>query len=169
MNEMKHTTKYNIKYRDFPIEDDGDALVAILEATGFFYPEEIDIALELLNEKLKFGDSSTYQFIFAEYESTVVGYICYGKIPLTKASYDVYWIAVDPHYQGKGIGYALLQQAEEKIRHEDGKHFYIETSGRKLYQPTHAFYLKAGYTIIAVFKDFYADGDDKLVFYKKLL
>jgi len=88
---------------------------------------------------------------------------------LTKASYDVYWIVVHPDFQGKGIGYALLSKAEEKIKTLDGKHFYIETSGRKLYEPTHAFYLKAGYSIAAVFKDFYADGDDKLVFYKKLL
>lgn len=165
---MEKTIKNNLHYRDYPIEHDCDAIVTLLETTGFFYPEEVDIALELIEEKLNSGDSSSYQFIFAEYDSTVIGYICYGKIPLTKASYDVYWIAVDPRFQGKGIGYALLSKAEAKVRQENGKHFYIETSGRKLYEPTHSFYLKAGYSIIAVFKDFYADGDDKLVFYKKL-
>ncbi len=165
---MKHIINNHTTYRDFPVLTDCDAVVSILDATGFFYPEEIDIALELVNEKINNPEISSYQFIFAEYENTVVGYICYGKIPLTKAAYDVYWIAVNPNFQGMGIGYSLLSQAEEKIRMEGGKHFYIETSGRKLYEPTHAFYLKAGYSIIAVFKDFYADGDDKLVFYKKL-
>jgi ribosomal protein S18 acetylase RimI-like enzyme len=166
---MKHTIKNHIQLRDLPIHTDCNAIELMLEATGFFYPEEIDIALELINEKINYPDTSTYEFLFAEYQSTVIGYICFGKIPLTKASYDVYWIVVHPDFQGKGIGYALLSKAEEKIKTLDGKHFYIETSGRKLYEPTHAFYLKAGYSIAAVFKDFYADGDDKLVFYKKLL
>lgn len=166
---MKHTIKNHIQLRDFPNHTDCDAIASLLQATGFFYPEEIDIALELISEKINHPDVSTYEFLFAEYENTVVGYICYGKIPLTKASYDVYWIAVHPDFQGKGIGYTLLVAAEENIKAHDGKHFYIETSGRKLYEPTHTFYCKAGYSIIAVFKDFYADGDDKLVFYKKLL
>ncbi|NMB63961.1 MAG: GNAT family N-acetyltransferase [Spirochaetes bacterium] len=166
---MKHVIKNLIQYRDFPVQTDCDTVVSILDATGFFYPEEIDIALELLNEKINYPDSSSYEFIFAEYQTTVIGYICYGRIPLTKASWDVYWIAVHPDFQGNGIGYALLSKAEETIKLHDGKHFYIETSGRKLYEPTHTFYLKAGYTVSAVFKDFYADGDDKLVFYKKLV
>lgn len=166
---MKHTIENHIQMRYFPIDTDCNAIVSMLEATGFFYPEEIDIALELINEKINYPETSTYQFLFAQYQSTVIGYICYGKIPLTKASYDVYWIAVHPDFQKKGIGYTLLSKAEEKTKVHDGKHFYIETSGRKLYEPTHAFYRKAGYSIVAVFKDFYADGDDKLVFHKKLI
>jgi ribosomal protein S18 acetylase RimI-like enzyme len=158
-----------IVYRDYVIASDVVVIPAILDATHFFYQEEIEIALELLNEKINCGDSSTYQFIVAECDNTVAGYICYGKIPLTQASYDVYWVAVHPDFQGNGIGYTLLLRAEETIKRELGCHLFIETSGRKLYQPTHSFYRKSGYTISAVFTDFYADGDDKLVFYKKLI
>ena len=165
---MKNSITHQIVYRGNPLPTDCDLIVSILESTGFFYPEEVDIALELINEKINYPESS-YQFIFAEYEDNVIGYICFGKIPLTKASYDVYWIAVHPRFQGKGIGYSLLYRAEEAIKRQNGKNFYIETSGRKLYKPTHSFYLNAGYSIIAVFKDFYADGDDKLVFCKKLV
>ena len=37
-------------------------------------------------------------------ETVVVGYACYGPIACTVASYDLYWIAVDPQFQRHGIG-----------------------------------------------------------------
>ena len=49
-----------------------------------------------------------------------------------------------------------------------GQGVYIETSSQDKYLPTQNFYMKCNYELTARFKDFYAEGDDKLVFKKTL-
>ena len=57
---------------------------------------------------------------------------------------------------------------KEEVNAAGGLDVYIETSSRALYQPTQSFYAKAGYRLAAEFPDFYAAGDGKLVFVKRL-
>ena len=45
----------------------------------------------------------------------------------------------------------------------------IETSSLPHYEPTRRFYLKHGYELGATLRDFYAEGDDMVVFRKLLL
>jgi len=73
---------------------DVQAIAGIVQSTGFFSSEELHIAEELAQEKLKLHQSCSYQFLFAEKQGQVVGYTCYGPIPATQGSYDIYWIVV---------------------------------------------------------------------------
>lgn len=145
---------------------DRDAVRRIVEATGFFRPDETEVAVELVDEALSKGDAAGYHFIFAELDGQVVGYACYGPIACTLGSYDLYWIAVDPERQGWGIGQRLLHEAECQIVQREGRHIYIETSGRPQYAPTRAFYQRCGYEVAAVLSDFYDCGDDKVIWRK---
>ena len=44
----------------------------------------------------------------------------------------------------------------------------IETSSLPRFAATHAFYGKHGYTKVARIPDFYADGDSKVIFAKRI-
>ena len=44
----------------------------------------------------------------------------------------------------------------------------METSSRPPYAPARAFYRRCGYEVDAVLKDYYDDGDDKVIFAKAL-
>ncbi len=138
----------------------------IVKATGFFNKAEIDMAVELINARLA-GDSS-YNFIFAEHNQTVVGYVCYGAIVGTTASYDLYWLAVLPSSQGSGVGSKLIRACETAVFKRGGRRIYVETSSRQQYQPTRAFYQKNGYTLEAQLADFYAENDAKCIYVKIL-
>lgn len=140
----------------------------IIESTGFFHSHEIDVAIELVEEKWEEGAESTYQFIFAEKDGKTIGYTCFGNIPCTLHSYDLYWIAVHNDYRSLGLGKILMDKTEEAIKKLGGKGIYIETSSQEKYIPTQKFYDKCNCELIARFKDFYDEGDDKLV-YKKTL
>ncbi len=140
-----------------------------MASTGVFSPVEIEVALELLDERLARGPQSGYHFIFAQRGEHTLGYACYGPIPLTAASYDLYWIAVDKALQGQKIGQLLLAKSEELIRSAGGRQIYIETSNRAQYVPTREFYLRSGYRQEALLKDFYAPGDDKVIYVKAIL
>jgi ribosomal protein S18 acetylase RimI-like enzyme len=147
---------------------DVPALRELVEATGVFHPEERAVALELLEERLRAGTKSGYEFIFADLGRELVGYCTWGAVPLTKKSYDLYWIAVAPGRQGLGIGRRLLERAERAVAGRGGGGLYIETSSRAVYRRTRRFYRAAGYRQVARLADFYAPGDDKLVFCKTI-
>jgi GNAT superfamily N-acetyltransferase len=147
---------------------DREPLEALIRATSFFNPEEIDVALELVDDRLANGDSSHYRFLVGELEGRVAGYACWGPIPGTVASADLYWIVVHPEFQGKGTGAALLRAAEEWMAAAGRTRVYVETSTRPQYLPTRAFYTACGYQLAAELEDFYAPGDGKAVFLKVL-
>lgn len=160
--------KPHVTFRSTVFPQDRESVRLIVESSGFFYPAEVLIAVELVNERLEKGDASGYHFLFAEIEGQTVGYACYGPIPGTKASWDLYWIAVHQEVQGKGVGKTLLRECEAAVRRAGGARLYIETSGRELYAPTRGFYLANGCIWEATLKDFYAPGDDKCIFVKVL-
>ena len=143
-------------------------LEAMLHATGFFNPQEIEVAMELVDDRLAHGEKSHYRFLVLEEGGAVLGYACWGPIPGTLASADLYWIAVDPSKQGRGLGRSLLEASEAGMCHEGRLRVYLETSTRPQYQPTRAFYLRCGYHIAAELPDFYAPGDGKAIFLKVL-
>jgi ribosomal protein S18 acetylase RimI-like enzyme len=109
-----------------------------------------------------------YRFVVAETAGEVAGYACFGSTPLTKGTWDLYWIAVDPAKQGEGIGRALLAAAEAAIRAEDGRMLLIETAGKASYQKTRAMYLACGYREVARVPEFYDVGDDKVIYGRRL-
>jgi GNAT superfamily N-acetyltransferase len=157
-----------VGFRTTVTESDVRTVREIADSTGFFYPEEVDTAAELVEDRLLKGPRCGYHFLFAEQEGRSVGFTSYGPIACTKESYDLYWIVVAGDYRGKGLGSRLLAQTEEAIASLGGTRVYIETSARPFYTPTRAFYLARGYTQIAELEDFYAPGDAKAMYLKVL-
>lgn len=157
-----------IQLRTIVKASDVEAVKEIVTTTGFFHPEEIDIAVELVEERLAKGAASGYEFIFLEWDGITVAYSCYGLIPLTKSSYDLYWIATHADYRGKGLGKMLLLETEKDIKSCGGTAVYAETSSRELYEPTRQFYLRNGYDLKAQFEDYYDQGDNLVYFVKRL-
>jgi ribosomal protein S18 acetylase RimI-like enzyme len=155
-------------FRKTVVPSDIMSVTQILKSTGFFKPHEIDVAVELIGDRLKNGEGCGYQFYFLEIEGRTVAYGCYGEIPCTVKNYDLYWLAVDNNYRSNGLGRILLEKIEDDIKAHSGRGIYIETSNKEQYKPTMAFYKKCDYQQIAVYEDFYDIGDNKAVFFKKL-
>jgi GNAT superfamily N-acetyltransferase len=157
-----------IRIREDVRGEDAATVRRITESSGFFYPEEVDTAVELVEERLAKGLASGYHFLFAERGGETIGYACYGPIACTKSSWDFYWLAVEDRFRGKGIGSRLIEGTERGIRERGGTRVYIETSSRPLYDPTRALYLKRGYREEARLEDYYGPGDSKVDYVKVL-
>ena len=147
---------------------DREPLEKLIRETGFFNAEEVEVALELIDDRLSQGEASHYRFLVAETDEEIAGYACWGPIPGTQASADLYWIVVDPRHQGKGIGAVLLKDAETWMASAGRTRVYVETSTRAQYDGTRRFYLACGYELAAEFEDFYGPGDGKAMFLKVL-
>jgi GNAT superfamily N-acetyltransferase len=150
------------------LKGDKPALMALLRATPEFKPAEVAVADEVIDSYLADPAGSGYNTLVAEDGPAITGYICYGPTPLTEGTWDVYWVAVTAGEQGRGVGGALLAYAEDRIKEAGGRLVIIETSSQAGYQKTSRFYSKHGYRTIARLPDFYAPGDDKLIWQKRL-
>jgi GNAT superfamily N-acetyltransferase len=159
-------TQHELNMREQVCDNDRNAIRDLARSTRVFRETEVTIACELLDERLTKGFSSGYYFLFAEIEKKVVGFTIFGPIPFTEESYDIYWIVVDKLFHGQKIGSALLQATESKIKILGGKRVYIETSSTEPYKPTRYFYCNRGYKKEAVLKNFYREGDSKVIFLK---
>jgi GNAT superfamily N-acetyltransferase len=165
---VKRVASPRIRYRSRPRPSDRRALRGLIAATGLFTREERAIALEVLDEWLRLGPKCNYSFFFAERDGELVGYCAYGPVPLTRRSFDLYWIVVAPSARRQGIGRALLGLAERAVGRRRGGNLYIETSSRRPYDGTRRFYRLAGYGQVARLQGFYGPRDDKVVFCKTI-
>jgi len=148
--------------------DDTAAVRAILESAGMFRPNEVNVAIELVEDRLRKGKQSEYHFLLADHEKTTVGFICYGPISVTDRRFDLYWIAVQRDHWGQGIGGRLIRMAEQEMKKQGCPLVFAETSSREDYEHTRSFYRKRGYRDAARIPDFYQDNDDKLILMKRL-
>jgi GNAT superfamily N-acetyltransferase len=154
--------------RDTVRASDVAAVRSIVTSSGFFALHEIDVAAELVEERLARGVASGYHFVFADAGGQPIGYACYGPIACTVGSFDLYWIAVTAAARGQGLGRRLLAEVERRVAAAGGRRLYIETSSRPLYEPTRRFYERCGYATAACLADFYGPGDAKVIFVKAL-
>ncbi len=155
-------------FRDEVAASDQIAVRSIIESTGFFREDEVEVAVELVDERLARGNASGYCFVFAQSEGEVVGYACFGPIACTLGGYDLYWIAVRPEFQKQGIGRLLLDAVVRRTCVAGGRRIYVDTSGQFTYEPTRRFYERNGFHCEARLIDFYAPGDDRLIYVKSL-
>jgi ribosomal protein S18 acetylase RimI-like enzyme len=149
-------------------DEDKPAVIQMLRNIPEFKPAEIDVAEEVIDSYLGDSTRSGYHIFVAETSSSIAGYICYGPTPLTEGTWDIYWLAVAPDKQSQGIGKALLNFANSNIKERNGRLALIETSSKSEYEATRVFYRAQGYEMACCITDFYAPGDDKLVFQKHL-
>jgi ribosomal protein S18 acetylase RimI-like enzyme len=165
---------------------DRPRIAEILRGSKVFSAAEIGVALELFDESVEeLGmrnkekaapyssllvphSPSDYLFLGAfTPEEVLVGYACWGPTPATDRTWDLYWIAVDTALQGAGIGTILLEEVERRLVGQHARLLIAETSSRSDYAATRGFYERRGYAGAARVRDFYAPGDDRIIFVKR--
>lgn len=147
---------------------DGPAIMAVSAAVGIFTTKELNCIESLWALYEAQGEESGYTFLVYRENQGVAGYACFGPHPLTNGVFDLYWIAVDPRMQGRGIGHALLQCVEREVRMRGGRMVLVETSGLPAYASARRLYESCGYRYEGVVHDFYDIGDDLILFAKEV-
>jgi ribosomal protein S18 acetylase RimI-like enzyme len=147
---------------------DTAALLALAEGTGAFKPHEIQVLGEVLLDYHAHEHANGHRCITAWDASGAAGFAYWAPTPMTDRSFHLYWIAVRRDLQARGWGARLLARCEEEVRAAGGRLLLIETSAQPGYAAARRFYAEHGYAAAARIADFYADGDDLIVFRKRL-
>jgi len=148
------------------IPADSPALLALAQGTGVFKPIEIVALQEVLDDYHATNHVLGHCSVTYEQDGQVIGFAYYAPAAMTDRTWYLYWIAVSKQIQARGVGGALLHHVEEDICRSGGRQLMIETSSLPSYELTRRFYLKHGYDQTGVLRDYYADGDDMVVFRK---
>jgi ribosomal protein S18 acetylase RimI-like enzyme len=147
------------------VPGDTGALLPLAEETGVFKPIELVALREVLDDY--HAENDEHSCVTYEREGQILGFAYFAPTAMTDRTWHLYWIAVSKRTQARGIGGELLRYVEDTIRQKHGRQLLIETSSLPHYELTRRFYLKHGYEKAGVQPDYYADGDDMVIFRKR--
>lgn len=148
---------------------DTKPLVELVRGTGVFKPLEVDTLDEVLSDYHATNEKEGHCCVLGHDQEKILGFVYFAPAAMTDRSWQLWWIAVEKSLQARGTGGQLLAYAEQQIRAARGRVLFIETSSLPHYEPTRRFYLKYGYELAATLRDFYAEGDDMVVFRKEMV
>jgi GNAT superfamily N-acetyltransferase len=144
---------------------DASAVLRLAAAEPLFSRDDREVVEELLFDYLEETEPGDYRYLTAIDDGRVVGFACYGPTPLTHGTFDLYWICVSRRQRRKGTGLALLRGVIRGVRREGGRLVVLDTSARRDFGPTRAFYEAAGFQPSARVPGFYGRGDDLMMYY----
>lgn len=150
------------------LESETAMLQEIARGTGVFKPHEIEMLAVVLKEHHEIYVHQGYQAVNFEVDGRTVGFAYFAPTPMTDRTWHLHWIVVEKQTHSKGIGSKLLKYVEDHVAAAGSRLLLIETSSLPSYEPTRKFYLKHAYKQAAQIPDFYADGDDQIIFHKRI-
>lgn len=143
--------------------EDIEGLVAVLDGTGLFpgalLPDMLAPYLEKQTDAL---------WLTCHVENEAVGFCYVVPEALADGTWNMLALAVRPDLQGKTLGSALVRAAEKTLQEDGRRLLVVDTSGTDEFSQTRKFYTQNGYVEEARIRDFWASGDDKVIFRKAL-
>lgn len=139
----------------------------IISDWGFFSPAAVGAAMDFCEEAYCRPFQQYYGYV-VKAGKVVLGFVVFGLAPLTDRCWDLYWIGVAPRSSRKGIGETLAKYMENIIMGQHGRQIHIDTSSLPSFVPACRFYEKMGFLRTASLKDYYRQGEDKLIYVKVL-
>lgn len=150
---------------------DTPALVALADATGIFRPGEAEGLLGGVLEDLHAGRLAEGHLAWVWADGPTggpVGWAYFSPADHADGVWNLWWIGVEPARQGHGAGGAMLAAVEAHVRAAGGRLLLIETSALPAFGAVRRFYAKRGYAEGGRVPDYYADGDGKVTYYKRV-
>jgi ribosomal protein S18 acetylase RimI-like enzyme len=145
------------------IATDTDDLMAIVESSGQFDTDSLSHVKGALLEYLE-GQSDGLWFTADDGEPVGVAYCAPEAVTNGTWNLQMLWTRKDKSNQGHGT--ALVKHVENELMARGVRLLIVETSGLPEFEMARAFYDKCGFTQEASIRNFFAHGDDKIIYTK---
>jgi ribosomal protein S18 acetylase RimI-like enzyme len=137
---------------------------AILDSSELFPSEYLD---DMIADYL--NNPASEEIWFCKIENDIpVGFGFCAPEKMTKGTFNLYAIAVRRELQGHGIGSELMAHIENVLKEAHHRILIVDTSNDSAFDLTRQFYLNLDYQKAATIPEFWSEGEDKVVFWKKL-
>jgi len=154
---MQNNTRKALR-KDIP------AIKKILNTIELFPAEMLE---NMISDYLNNSESEELWFVFEE-NNQAIGFGYCAPEKLTNGTFNLYAIGVQGDIQSKGIGSKMMSYLEKELADNGARVLIVETSSTEDFKLTRRFYEKLDYTKEAVIRDFWDEGDDKVIFRKKI-
>ena len=145
--------------------DDTNAIIALAKKLEMFDRD----GLELIKVKLTdYLGGNSHDLWFSADENCLVGVIYCAPEPMTRGTWNVLMLLVERDRQRQGHGSALMSYVEQTLRDRGERLLIVETSSLDEFESAQKFYSQFGFNEEARIRNFYAAGEDKIIFTKKL-
>ena len=144
-------------------KSDLDGLKSVLDSCGLFPSAYLD---EMIADYFNNRETQDRWFTYLDPAPVAIGYCVPEK--LTNGTYNLLAIGVAEGSQRKGIAKEMMHYIEQELKSKNGRILIVETSSDDAQMGARALYQSLGYTQEAVIRDFWDEGEDKIVFRKKL-
>jgi len=146
------------------IHQDIDVLKEVLDSSELFPSEMLD---DMIHDFFH-NETSTDIWLTTLENGRPISIAYCAPERMTEGTYNLYAIAVHKDKQGQGVGGKMMTYIEDLLRKNGHRILLVETSGLADFELTRKFYHQCQYHQEAIIRDFYQDGEDKVIFWKKL-
>ncbi|MCX6017588.1 MAG: GNAT family N-acetyltransferase [Chloroflexi bacterium] len=148
---------------------DRSSIREVLLTSQIFGPSDAECVDEMFAETWMRPRPDGYNWLVATAPSGQIGgFACFGLESLTKNTWDLFWICLRPEMRGKGAGRLLINEAVRCATDVGGRIMVIYTSSNPAYAPARRLYESAGFVTSAQVPDYYIDGDNLLIYWRRL-
>jgi ribosomal protein S18 acetylase RimI-like enzyme len=147
---------------------DTAALVQVARQTGAFSPEEIQDLHDRLDAYPDRHTGDDHQALTCEHDGRPLGLAYYAPVAMADRTWSLYWLVVTDAPPGPQAADQLLRHTEQDVRGRGGRLLVFEASSRSAQESLRRLLAAHGYQPGAVLPDFYADGEDQIIFRKRL-
>ena len=151
----------------------GDAgpIKALAIINGMFAPDEVGWVDDALRRDRDGSSEDDIWLVAVGSDKGVLAAAYVAPEPFGDRVWNLYFLAVDPRHQRKGVATTLLIHVEQSLRaarDNVARVLIVETSSGEAYEGARSLYAQRGFIREAVVREFYGPGDDKVTFWKSL-
>ena len=144
---------------------DRDPLLYMLQHSGQFDDRGLAHVQETLN--IYFSGESEDLWYSADQQGLAGIAYCAPEV-MTHGTWNLLLLWINPTHQRQGVGQALLKQVEKELRSKQARLLLVETSSLIDFTVARTFYSKQGFAEEAKIRNYYASGEDKLIYTKNV-
>ena len=149
------------------VSEDYDDVIKIISD---YNQEHGEIAKKEFTECFFQGNPRKQVFHVAVVDNKVVGVM--GYKPDNEGADRVYsavWLYVHKDYRRKGIGSKLWSSIEKALINKGARKCYLDVGNERDQPEAIAFHKRQGFELEGVMKDYWKDGEDMMIFGKRLI
>lgn len=148
--------------------EDARAVTEVSIAAGLFPPEDADFLDKMMADFFGSSKDNGHRCVVDDHDGLLIGVAYYEPALATDRTWYLTMIGIRKDIQGQGRGSALMRYVEQQLQQDGQRMLLVETSGTAHFALTRQFYAKLGYTEEARVRDYYAPGDDMVLFRRVL-
>ena len=148
--------------------EDTAPILALAESVGLFSLEEVEQLRPMVEEAVADGEGQRPFWLVDAADDGLVSVAYCEPERMAEGTWNLQLIAVRPDCQGQGRGGTMLEAVKQELLAQGARLLLVDTLGSDEFESVRKFYRSQGFVEEARIRDFYAEGADKVTFWKAL-